>query len=79
MVGADITGTDQGAAEVLAASLGGRVITYSSSSVLQFSAFSPSDLQTKLASLNNVDFASAQANATLAQALTLNSVSYFIL
>lgn len=73
MVGADVTGADQGAAEVLAASLGGRVITYSSSNVLQFSAFSPSDLQTKLASLNNVDFASAQANAALAQALTLNS------
>ena len=75
LIGADVTGADAGAAAVVAASLGGRVLSYSSASVLQFSSRSTSELLTKIKSLNTVDFANAQADAALAHAVALNSVS----
>jgi hypothetical protein len=73
LIGADVTGADAGVAAVVAASLGGRVLSYSSASVLQFSSKSTSELLTKIKSLNTVDFASAQADAALAHAVALNS------
>jgi len=74
LIGADVTGADAGAAAVVAASLGGRVLSYSYASVLQFSSRSTSELLSKIKSLNTVDFASAQADAALAHAVALNSV-----
>jgi len=74
VVGADVTGADPAAAAVLAAALNGSVITYSDCSVLKFSARSAQELTEKLASLTgSLDFVAAQANASLTEALKLNS------
>jgi len=75
LVGADVTNADPAAAAVVAASVGGSIISYSDVSVLRFAAFSPADLTAKLESLANVDVASASLNAALSQALVLGSVS----
>merc|ERR1712227_13260 len=73
VVGADVTNADPAAAAVVAASVGGSIVTYSDVSVLRFAAFSPTDLTAKLESLANVDVASASLNAALSQALVLGS------
>jgi len=73
VVGADVTNADPAAAAVVAASVGGSIVTYSDVSVLRFAAFSPADLTAKLESLANVDVASASLNAALSQALVLGS------
>jgi len=73
VVGADVSNADPAAAAVVAASLGGNIISYSDASVLKFSARSPAELTAKLESLANVDVASASANAALAQAMVLGS------
>ena len=77
VVGADVTNADPAAAAVVAASVGGSIVTYSDVSVLKFAAHSPADLTAKLESLANVDVATASLNAALAQALVLGSVSLF--
>merc|ERR1712157_592052 len=73
VVGADVSNADPAAAAVVAASLGGNIVSYSDASVLKFSARSPAELTAKLESLAAVDVASASANAALAQAMVLGS------
>merc|ERR1712176_1148890 len=75
VVGVDVTGLDQAAAAVVAASLGGKVLSYSSVQVLQFAVGSEAQLSAALASLANIDIADAQANAALQQAMVLSSGS----
>merc|ERR1712212_1443205 len=62
------------ATAILAAALNGSVITYSDCAVLKFSARSAQEVTEKVASLiGSLDFAAAQANASLAETLKLNS------
>merc|ERR1712193_560354 len=60
-------------AGVVAAGLGGKVVSYAGNQVIQFSAHSPAELSTKLGSLASFDVASALTNASLAQAVQLGS------
>lgn len=76
VVGADVTGLDAGAAAIVAASVGGSIKSYSDVQVLSIPAFSAADLEAKLASLSSVNVEAARADAALAQALALGSVSY---
>ena len=78
VVGADVTGMDQSVAAVVAASVGGRIISYSDVQALCFPAGSAAELEAKLGSLGAVNVANAKADAALAQAVALGSVSYFI-
>merc|ERR1711970_697914 len=73
VVGVDVTNADPAAAAVVAASVGGDIVSYSDVSVLKFASRSPAELAAKLESLAAVDVASASANAALAQALVLGS------
>jgi len=73
VIGADVTGMDQSVAAVVAASVGGRIISYSDVQALCFSAGSAADLEAKLGSLSAVNVANAKADAALAQAVALGS------
>jgi len=73
VVGINATGTDSAVASVVAAGLGGKVISYAGNQVIQFSANSPAELSSKLGSLAAFDVASALNNASLAQAVQLGS------
>lgn len=75
VVGVDVTGADQAAAAVVAASLGGKVISYSNVQVIQFAVGSEAQLSAALAGLSNINVADAQANAALQQAIVLSSGS----
>merc|ERR1712002_611264 len=69
--GLNVTGADAGAAAAVAAALGGKVLNYSGVQVIQFSAGSAAQLESKIAGLSNVNAEDAIASASLQQALLL--------
>jgi len=69
--GLNASGADAGAAAAVAAALGGKLLSYSDAQVIQFSASSATELESKIASLSSVNVEDAIANAQLAQALAL--------
>jgi len=71
VVGIDVTGADASAAAAVAAALGGKVLTYTDVSVIQFTAGSAGELTARLAGLSSINAADAIANATLAQLIKL--------
>ena len=74
VVGIDCSGADAASAAVVAAALGGKVLSYSNVQVVQFSASSAADLESKLNGLSTLNLDDAIANATLAQLLAISEV-----
>lgn len=72
--GLNASGANTGAAAAVAAALGGKLLSYSDAQVIQFSASSATELESKIASLSSVNVEDAIANAQLAQALALGQV-----
>jgi len=75
VVGIDCSGADAASAAVVAAALGGKVLSYANVQVVQFSAASADELESKLNGLSTLNLDDAIANATLAQLLTLSEGS----
>merc|ERR1739848_718425 len=75
VVGIDCSGADAASAAVVAAALGGKVLSYANVQVVQFSASSADELESKLNGLSTLNLDDAIANASLAQLLTLSEGS----
>lgn len=69
VIGVDVTGADAATAAAVAAAVGGKVVSYSNVSVIQFVANSAEDLSARLAGLSGFNPEDAIANAQLSQAL----------
>merc|ERR1712130_591719 len=75
VVGIDCSGADAASAAVVAAALGGKVLSYANVQVVQFSASSADELESKLNGLSTLNLDDAIANASLSQLLTLSEGS----